>query len=209
MQLIYVEWNYIYTGWRPVCVCVCMFKRKWLCVCVFWERGGGMGSNSYTLASRAAVQSAPGFPGNALIKPACRRFAVQSTHASWGLYLENQKKEHFTVSPLQSWKYNSHQLACLFLFGIYKFFLPFHARIVLQKKKDKKTPRLILGLCHKLMRKDTPTSVLRTGAKENQLQFFSVHFSQRKDLDHPGKVKSTYRLFLSREGRSNSPRFHA
>lgn len=138
MQLIYVEWNYIYTGWRPVCVCVCMFKRKWLCVCVFWERGGGMGSNSYTLASRAAVQSAPGFPGNALIKPACRRFAVQSTHASWGLYLENQKKEHFTVSPLQSWKYNSHQLACLFLFGIYTFFLPFHARIVLQKKKDKK-----------------------------------------------------------------------
>lgn len=95
-----------------------------------------------------------------------------------------------------------------FIWYIY-IFLPFHARIVLQKKKDKKTPTLILGLCHKLMRKDTPTSVLRTGAKENQLQFFSVHFSQRKDLDHPGKVKSTYRLFLSREGRSNSPRFHA
>lgn len=64
-----------------MCVCVC--SRESDCVCVFSERGGGgMGSNSYTLASRAAVQSAPGFPGNALIKPACRRFAVQSTHAS-------------------------------------------------------------------------------------------------------------------------------
>lgn len=74
-----------------------------MCVRVFSVlvgRGGGMGSNSFTLASQAVAQSHTGFPalhGNAVIKAACTAFAVQSTHAFWGLYLET-RKEHLAVS---------------------------------------------------------------------------------------------------------------
>lgn len=66
--------------------------------------GGGIGSNSFTLASLAAAQSCAGCPvrhGNAVIKPAWRGVANQSTHASGGLYLET-REEHFTISSCRA-----------------------------------------------------------------------------------------------------------
>lgn len=58
---------------------------------------------------------------NALIKAACKTFAVQSTHAFWGLYLETGK-EHFTVSShrVESKILTSWCVCFFFLFGSFK-----------------------------------------------------------------------------------------
>lgn len=134
-------------------MCVCLRESVCVCFCVLVRRGGKNGIKFLHLASHAVAQSGSGFParhGNAVIKPACKTSAVQSTHAFWGLYLET-RKEHFTVS--------SHRVESKLLPA--GLFLPFQVRIRLQKTHSSsesvrsscvKTLALQIGITHRSKR---------------------------------------------------------
>lgn len=158
-----------------MCVCV---RESFLC----WLGEGKMGSNSSTLASHAVSQSHSGFPvrhGNAVIKPGCKTFAVQSTRAFWGLYLET-RKEHFTVL---SCRVESRLLISWLCFCSLKCGSVCRKRAHPGSLSDSRVK--------------APNRFCAAERKQSQLPFFVQFFQKDFSQTHPGKLKSLSGAFFS------------